>query len=79
MGERLELASEMVIAPDARQWLIQATRPRVPWAEWHVVIASLSGLAQHREVLDANADAAQRVSTLADMIQQGGWSGTEPG
>ena len=79
MGEQLERRSEMVTAPDGRQWLIQATRPRVPWAQWQVVIASLSGLAKHREVLDADADAAERVNILANMVQEGRWPEPEPG
>ena len=79
VGERLERASEMVTAPDGCQWLIQATRPRVAAAEWHVVISSLAGLAKHREVLDAEADAAERVTILADMVQQGEWPDTVAG
>ena len=76
VGERLELASEVVTAPDGRQWLIQASRPRFAKAEWQVVIASLAGLAKHREVLPADADAAARVTTLAELVQQGGWPQT---
>ena len=73
MAERLDLASEMVTAPDGRQWLIQASRPRVREGEWQVVIASLAGLAKHREVLAAGADAAGRVTTLAELVKRGGW------
>ena len=73
MGEMFDTAIEMVTAPDGHQWMIEARRPRHAKLEWDVVIASLVGVAKHRERLAADCDPSERVSALARLVESGGW------